>query len=89
MKKDKFITELKEIIQSSNVNFLFGAGISTPFLPILGGIESEINNAIRDNKTKEQILGYKKYIETVMLPNKKVFSQQFSTDSIKMQQEIV
>jgi len=36
---EKRIQELLEIIQSSNINFLFGAGISTPFLPLLGDIE--------------------------------------------------
>jgi len=83
MKKEKFITELKEIIQSSNINFLFGAGISTPFLPILGNIEKVINKAIEDNKPDEQILAYKKYIETVMTPSQKIFSGKFLTKVIK------
>lgn len=83
MDKDKFITELKEIIQSSNVSFLFGAGISTPFLPILGNIEKDINNAVKENKPEEQILGYKKYLETVMIPCKKIFTGKFLNEVMK------
>jgi len=69
--------ELEEIIQSSHINFLFGAGSSHPFLPLLGNIETEINNA----KSEEQkILKYKEYLENVMLPNKKIVNGQSIDD---------
>jgi len=42
MTKEK-LQEIKEIIQSSNINFLFRAGVSSPFLPLLGNIEKDIN----------------------------------------------
>ena len=35
--------ELKEIIQSGNLNFLIGSGCSTPYLKILGDIEKKMN----------------------------------------------
>lgn len=60
--------ELSAVIQSSNLNFLFGAGLSVPFLPVLGDIERRLNEAEED--AKEAI--YKEYLENVMLPNKGV-----------------
>jgi hypothetical protein len=63
------LKELAEVIQSSNINFLLGAGASRPYLPLLGDIESRLNAA----KSKdEKIEYYKKYFKEVMLPNKKV-----------------
>ncbi len=67
--KDEEIQELSEVIQSANINFLFGAGVSTPFLPILGNIEKALNEA-KDNTEREK--QYKLYIKNVMLPNKLV-----------------
>lgn len=63
----KILQELSEVIQSSNINFLFGAGVSTPFLPLLGNIEQLLNETKDENKREEQ---YKKYFADVMLPNK-------------------
>jgi hypothetical protein len=57
--------ELSEVIQSSNLNFLFGSGLSMPFLPVLGDIEKRLNEA--KDGDKESI--YKEYLEKVMLPN--------------------
>lgn len=61
--------EISEVIQSSNINFLFGAGVSTPFLPLLGNIEKMLNSA---KNTAEREIQYKKYFNGVMLPNKTV-----------------
>lgn len=74
---EKTIQELSEIIQSSNINFLFGAGASTPFLPLLGNIEKLLNGA-QDEATRET--QYKEYFNKVMLPNKKVIDNSISTD---------
>ena len=60
--------ELSEVIQSSNLNFLFGAGLSTPYLPILGDIENRLNKA--KSEDKEAI--YKEYLEHVMIPNRSI-----------------
>jgi hypothetical protein len=74
---DTIIQELSEITQSSNVNFLLGAGVSTPFLPLLGKIEQSLNNA-KDYKDKE--IQYKEYLNKVMLPNKKIINNSLSSD---------
>lgn len=74
---EKTIQELSEVIQSSNINFLFGAGTSTPFLPLLGNIEKLLNEA-QDEATRET--QYKEYFNKVMLPNKKVIGNSVSTD---------
>ena len=67
-------TKLKTYIQSANVNFLFGSGLSKPYLETLGDIEKRltklskggINENIRDI-IKASI--YKEYFTKVILPN--------------------
>ena len=68
MKKidDNFKKEVKEIIQSSNINFLIGAGASRPYLPVLGNIEKDLLNAVNDS---DKVKIFKKYFKDVMLPN--------------------
>jgi len=74
----RFIQELSEVIQSSNINFLLGAGVSTPFLPLLGNIEKMLNDA----KTQSEIeKHYKEYFNKVMLPNKNIIDNSFSSDN--------
>ncbi len=66
---DKKVQKIKDILQSSSLNFLIGAGLSTPFLPPLKDIES------RMNKASTEIEKYKicmEYFELVMLPNKRI-----------------
>jgi hypothetical protein len=72
------LRELSEVIQSSNLNFLFGAGTSFPFLPVLGNIETELNKADSDALREAQ---YKKYCTDVMLPNKNVIDADLSGDA--------
>lgn len=57
---------LKEIIQSSNINFLIGAGASMPYLPILGDIEKKIVEAKGDKKKELEQL--RRYFNEVMYP---------------------
>jgi len=66
---------LKDYIQSANINFLIGSGLSRPYLSTLGNIENvlaalNINSAI-DERKKNIIAAsvYKKYFEEVMQPN--------------------
>jgi len=73
----ELILEIKEIIQSTNINFLLGSGVSNPFLIILDGIENNINNAIKNGDLNSQIEGYKEYLEKVMLPNKSIVVNNF------------
>lgn len=80
---DIVIAELKEIIQSANINFLLGSGVSKPFLPTLLNIEKDINKAVEDNDLDAQVTGYKEYLEKIMLPNKKIVSGKFSAEVYK------
>lgn len=75
---DKTIQELSEVIQSSDVNFLIGAGTSTPFLPLLGNIEKNLNEAKDDTAKEEE---YKKYFNEVMLPNKRIVNDDLTKDT--------
>jgi len=59
--------ELKEILQSSNINFLFGAGCSSPYLALLANIEKSISEANGNNSEITKQL--KKYFEGVILPS--------------------
>lgn len=61
--------EMKEIIQSSHLNFLIGAGLSAPFLPLLNDIEVRLTNE-KDETKKIEI--YKEFFNGVMLPNKEI-----------------
>jgi len=63
------VQKMKEIVQSSNINFLIGSGLSTPFLPVLNDIETRLT-AEKDEAKKIEI--YKEYFQKVMLPNKKI-----------------
>lgn len=69
------IDTLKDYIQSANINFLIGSGLSRPYLSTLGNIENvlaalNINTTI-DEQKKNIIAAsvYKKYFEEVMQPN--------------------
>lgn len=69
------INKLKTYIQSSNVNFLFGSGLSKPYLSTLGDIEKwltdlENNTAIsEDIKKVIKASIYKEYFTKVIFPN--------------------
>lgn len=65
------IQEIKEAIQSSHINFLFGAGLSNPFLPLLGDIETRLSSETRKS---ERIKIKKEYFEKIMMPNLDVIS---------------
>ena len=60
------LTELKEIIQSANLNFLFGSGLSRPYLPILQDIEKRLT---AESDPSKRIPIYKEYFENVIVPN--------------------
>lgn len=60
------IQEIMEVIQSSHLNFLVGAGASAPFLPPLGDIETRLTNEA--NRTK-RIKIKKEYFEKIIIPN--------------------
>ena len=74
--------DLRTVVQSSHLNFLLGAGASSPFLPLLGNIEKELND---ESKRKKSI--YKRYIRTVMLPNKKVIEKKINSGKYRQTKE--
>lgn len=63
---------LKNIIQSAHINFLFGSGLSKPYLSTLGNIEKWLTEAedIADAKVKDIVITslYAKYFLEVMEP---------------------
>lgn len=69
------IEELKYIIQSAHINFLYGSGVSRPFLITLGNIEEYLTRLEKDGTLKldtKKILKasiYKAYSEGVIIPN--------------------
>src|SRR3989344_3641601 len=72
------IQEIKETVQSSHINFFIGAGLSAPFLPLLGDIETRLSN---ETKKTERIKIKKEYFEKVMIPNLDVVSGQIDATS--------
>ena len=78
------IESLKKRIESSHINFLFGSGLSKPYLPTLGQIENwltEVEN-VNDETVKKIVSAsiYIEYFTKVMLPclpNKYVGSSKY------------
>lgn len=65
------IEVLKDFIQSGNINFLIGSGLSRPFLPVLGNIEKQMASVKDAPVNKQEALAavlYKEYFEKVILP---------------------
>ncbi|MEN9921092.1 MAG: hypothetical protein RLZZ517_70 [Candidatus Parcubacteria bacterium] len=66
------IGEIRKTIDSANINFLFGSGLSRPFLNVLNGIEVFLSDK---TKTPEEILEKKKeFFDVVMLGNLKILN---------------
>jgi len=69
------IAKLKTYIQSANVNFLFGSGLSRPYLSTLGDIETWLTELAKDNSISDELKQvvkasiYKEYFTNVILPN--------------------
>jgi len=81
MNEEINIIELKDIIQDSNINFLFGSGMSMPYLSTLGKIEQFLTE-LADKKEKGEVTSdqdkivrfalYKKYFEGAISKNLKI-----------------
>lgn len=75
------IDKLKTFIQSSNINFLFGSGLSCPYLSTLGNIEKWLtelkDNTVNDYAIKNIIEAsiYKVYFEKVIFPNREIIDK--------------
>lgn len=58
------LNKLKNIVQSAHINFLFGSGLSRPYLNTLGNIETWLTEAenISDDKVGIKITEYQLFI---------------------------
>lgn len=71
------IETIKYYIQSTNINFLYGSGLSRPYLAVLGNIEKWLTELNEERSKHGEDVKYtiveasilKQYFETVMLPN--------------------
>ena len=69
------ITKLKTYIQSANINFLFGSGLSQPYLSTLGDTEKWLTELAKDTAISDDVHKvikasiYKEYFVKVILPN--------------------
>ncbi len=69
------IKKLKAFIQSANINFLFGSGLSQPYLSTLDNIETWLTELAKDEKKSDNLSKiikasiYKEYFTKVALPN--------------------
>jgi len=75
------ITHVKDAMQSCNMNFLMGSGLSRPYLITLGNIEILLQALSQDNEIEESKATliraslYKCYFEGVMLKNCSFYSR--------------
>jgi len=73
----ELLPRLSERIESANINFLIWSWVSKPYLPTLYDIETNINNAKTDEDKANE---YKEYFEKVMLPNKNIILDDFTSE---------
>ena len=80
------IDKLKNIVQDCNINFLFGSGMSAPYLSILGNIETLLADAenITDANTRDiiQLSLYKLYFDSVIKKNIEILDGDASTQKL-------
>ncbi len=80
------IDKLKNIVQDCNINFLFGSGMSAPYLSVLGNIETLLTEAesINNAKIKDiiQVSLYKLYFDDVIKKNIKILDGDTSTQDL-------
>ena len=73
--------DLKNFIQSANINFLIGSGLSMPYLTTLGGIEKNLESlSTRVDLSQEEselikASIFREYFTKVMLPNLNIHDQ--------------
>ena len=85
------ITELKDIVQDCNINFLLGSGMSMPYLLTLGKIEQFLTE-LADKKEKgdvtddqEKIIRvslYKKFFDGAIIKNLDILKNDSSADNV-------
>lgn len=76
------IDDIRKAIDSANINFLIGSGLSRPFLDVLNDIEDFL---IDKTKTPQEIVEKKKeYFTKVMKGNLKIVSKEANSDKDKV-----
>lgn len=97
---DKKLIELKAVLETSNINFLVGAGISSEFISCLGNIEHELNkievnlenedDSIERQKLKKSRLeSFKKVFEQIIYPNLEIIDCFFDSLDYKKHKEYI
>src|SRR5690606_2462665 len=81
---NRYLQEITDVLQSSHINFLFGAGVSHPYLPLLGNIEKKLNEASTEEEREVQ---YKEYFSKVMLPNINILDETFTSNELEKTKE--
>ena len=72
--KDGDITRIRSTINSANINFLVGAGLSADFLSVLGDIEEKIDHAERTDNKEDGLKWKRKYFKDSMVGNIEIIS---------------
>lgn len=87
--------KIKDFVQSANINFLIGSGLSRPYLETLGNIETNLyllqENKNLSEKVKDivRVSIYREYFYKVMLPNKIMGNKDFYDEVIKNYQRFI
>lgn len=80
------IDKLKDIVQDCNINFLFGSGMSAPYLSVLGNIEKLLTDAndIGNEDTKKIIKAslYKLYFDSAIEKNLNILTNDVVTQPL-------
>lgn len=66
------IETLKNFVQSGNINFLIGSGLSRPYLPVLGNIEKQLEtlkDIPQESRNTVKAVLYREYFQNIILPN--------------------
>lgn len=78
---------IKETIQDCNLNFLIGSGLSRPFLPTLGNIETQLTQVAESAlvQAKKDVIRaslYRKYFDGVMAKNIGILQGEAAANSV-------
>ena len=78
---------LKDTMQDSNINFLLGSGLSCPYLPLLGNIETLLTDVEKAamTETQRKIITaslYKRYFDGVVARNTQILKGDPTSNSV-------
>jgi hypothetical protein len=66
---------LTRLLQSGNINFIFGAGASTPAISVAGDIEKEIEQLVKQNKDDEAFKKLESFIKSILPTNRTLITR--------------